>query len=123
MALICRRRLRGLAQDKLQQMQAMRSRFAANPKRQLFLNTSASDTSNAFQHTVRKFWREYEGGSVCEKTKKFSKQKGGFMLQDSLVVLLQAVVAARLVWYFHGYVKHAVETGVGGSLLRSDAGE
>ncbi len=32
---------------------------------------------------------------MCEKTKKFSEQKGGFMLQHWLVVLLQVVAAAR----------------------------
>jgi hypothetical protein len=89
-----------LASDQQQQqLQALHSRFVANTKKQLFLNTS-SEAANAFQYTVRKFWREFEGGSVCAKTKAFSKKKGGFLLQDSLIVLLQAVVAARLVWYF-----------------------
>jgi hypothetical protein len=88
-----------LASNQQQQLQALHSRFVANSKKQLFLNTS-SEAANAFQYTVRKFWREFEGGSVCAKTKAFSKKKGGFLLQDSLIVLLQAVVAARLVWHF-----------------------
>ena len=108
----------GLAADKQQQIETLRVRFAANPKKQLFLNTGCSVASTAFNYTVRKFWREYDGGgSVCAKTEKFSKEKGGFMLHDSLVVELQAVVAARLVWHFHGYVNDAVETGVGAQLV------
>ena len=106
----------GLAPDKQQQVEELRSRFAANPKRQLFLN-SGSAAANAFRYTARKFFQEYGGGSVCAKTKTFSQKKGGFMLHDSLVVELQAVVAARLVWHFHGYVNDAVETGVGAQLV------
>ena len=95
-----------LAADEQQPLQALRSRFAATPKKQLFLNTS-SEAANAFQYTVRKFWREFEGGSVSAKTKEFIKKKGGFLLQDTLIVLLQAVVAARLVWYFCGRTQPA----------------
>lgn len=93
-----------LAGNQQQQFEALHSRFVANPKKQLFLNTS-SEAANAFQYTVRKFWREFDGSSVCAKTKAFSQKKGGFLLQDSLIVLLQAVVAARLVWYFRGWTQ------------------
>ena len=95
-----------LAGNQQQQFEALHSRFVANPKKQLFLNTS-SEAANAFQYTVRKFWREFDGSSVCAKTKAFSKKKGGFLLQYSLIVLLQAVVAARLVWYFRGWTQPA----------------
>jgi hypothetical protein len=95
-----------LAGNQQQQFEALHSRFVANPKKQLFLNTS-SEAANAFQYTVRKFWREFDGSSVCAKTKAFSKKKNGFLLQDSLIVLLQAVVAARLVWYFRGWTQPA----------------
>ena len=44
------------------------------------------------------------------------------MLHDSLVVLLQKVVAARLVHYFHGHAKHSVEIGAGSCPVQSDAG-
>jgi hypothetical protein len=55
--------------------------------------------------------QEYDGG-VCATSNTFSQKKGGFMQQHSLVV-----VAARLVWHFHGYVKVAVETGVEAQLV------
>ena len=72
---------------------------------------------------LRKFWKEYDGGgSACARTEKISKEKGGFMLHDSLVVLLQKVVAARLVHYFHGHAKHSVEIGAGSCPVQSDAG-
>jgi hypothetical protein len=44
----------GLAPDKQQQVEELRSRIAANPKRQLFLN-SGSIAANVLQYTARKF--------------------------------------------------------------------
>ncbi len=44
---------------------------------------------------------------MCAKTKGFSKEKGGFLLQDSLILLRQAVVAARLVGYFRSRIQPA----------------
>ena len=96
----------GLAPDQQQQLDALRDQFVSNCKRRLFLNTSkgeAADAIAAFSWSVRKFWRKFDGGSGCAKKKKRLKgfkPKGGPMLSGSLIVLLQAVVAARLVWYF-----------------------
>jgi hypothetical protein len=96
----------GLAPDQQQQLDALRDQFASNYRRRLFLNASkeeAADAIGAFSWSVRKFWRKFDGGSGCAKKKKWSrgfKPKGGPMLSDSLIVLLQAVVAASVVRYF-----------------------
>ena len=96
----------GLAPDQQQQLNALRDQFVSNCKRRLFLNASkeeAADAIGAFYWSVRKFWRKFNGGSGCAKNKKRRKDfkpKSGFILTDSLIRLLQAVVAARLVWYF-----------------------
>ncbi len=96
----------GLAPEQQQQLDALRARFVSNYKRRLFFNTSegeAADAISVFSWSVRKFWRKFNGSRGCAKNKKWKKvfkPKGGFLLNDSLIVLLQAVVAARLVWYF-----------------------
>ena len=110
----------GLAPEQQQQMDALRARFVSNYKRRLFFNTSegeAADAIGVFSWSVRKFWREFDGGRGCAENKyreKKFKSKGGFMLHDSLfIVLLQAVVAARLVWYFGSTAQPA-------SIIRSE---
>ena len=99
----------GLAPDQQQQLDALRGQFVSNYKWRLFLNTSkeeAADAMSAFYWSVRRFWKKFDGGSARAKDKKqykFFKQLAGlnsFVMRESLVELLQAVVAARLVWYF-----------------------
>ena len=99
----------GLAPDQQQQLDALRGQFVSNYKWRLFLNTSkeeAADAMGAFYWSVRRFWKKFDGGSARAKDKKqykFFKQLAGlnsFVMRESLVELLQAVVAARLVWYF-----------------------
>jgi hypothetical protein len=96
----------GLAPDQQQQLDALRDQFVSNYRMRLFLNTTkeeAADAIGAFYWSVRKFWRKFYRSSGCAKNKKRLKgfkPKGGFWLPESLIALLQAVVAARLVWYF-----------------------
>ena len=104
----------GLDPDQQQQLDALRDQFVLKKtyRRRLFLNASkeeAADAIGAFQWSVRKFWRKFDGGSGCAKNKKRLKGFRGpnFMLRDSLIVLLQAVVAARLVWYFGSFAQPA----------------
>ena len=106
----------GLAPDQQQQLDALRGQFVSSYKRRLFLNTSkeeAADAMGAFYWSVRRFWKKFDGGSARAKDKKqykFFKQLAGlnsFVMRESLVELLQAVVAARLVWYFGGIAQPA----------------
>ncbi len=91
----------GLAPDQQQQLDALRNQFVSNYKRRLYLNASKGETADAigaFAWSVRRFWKKFRGGK---------NKKHGFLLSDSLIVLLQAVVAARLVWYFGGIAQPA----------------
>ena len=94
----------GLAPDQQQQLDVLRDQFLSNYNRRLFLNASkeeSADAIGAFNWSVRKFWRKFDGGrGRAKKRKRVQGFKRGFMLRHSLTVLLQAVVAARLVWYF-----------------------
>ena len=93
----------GLASDQQQQMDALRDQFVSNYKRRLFLNASkeeSADAIGAFSYSVRKFWRKFDGGCVCAYKVSRERVVSSHMLKGSLIVLLQAVVAATLVWYF-----------------------
>ena len=61
-----------LAPDQQQQLHVLRHRFVSKYKRRLFLNASkgeAADAVVAFYWTVRKFWREFDGCSGCDKNR------------------------------------------------------
>ena len=100
----------GLAPDQQQQLDALRDQFLSNYSRRLFLNASkeeSADAIGAFTWSVRKFWRKFDGGrGRAKKRKRLQDFKRGFMLKNA-IVLLQAVVAARLVWYFRGIAQPA----------------
>jgi hypothetical protein len=100
----------GLAPDQQQQLDALRDQFLSNYSRRLFMNASkeeSADAIGAFTWSVRKFWRKFDGGrGRAKKRKRLQDFKRGFMLKNA-IVLLQAVVAARLVWYFRSIAQPA----------------